>query len=106
MNSTTYGREAPLHSYQFFAGLIRRDVARHCTGCDRQRRSQIHLSGTAAPREVAVLRANHHLIGTRGNSRAGVNAGPTTGLDYLRARLLKHIEVALAQTIFTGLLRA
>src|SRR5271154_4381382 len=94
------------HQLLLLTWLVLHDISRHRARGDGERRSQIHLSRTAAPRKVAVLRADHHLIGTRRNSRPRVDAGSATGLDHDRAGFLKHIDIALAQAILTRLLRS
>src|SRR5437868_6624958 len=44
--------------------LVLGDVARDCAGCDRVGAGKIHLSWSAASWEVAILCADHNLIGT------------------------------------------
>src|SRR5438552_13409079 len=86
--------------------LVLHDVARHGAGRDRQRGSQVHLSRAAAAGEVAILRTDDDLLGTGGNSRTGVDAGATAGLDHVRPRLLEDFEVSPAQAVFARFLRA
>ena len=43
--------------------FVLHDVARDGAGRYGQRTRQVHLPRTAASREVAILRADHHLIG-------------------------------------------
>src|SRR5580658_7914379 len=95
-----------LRPHQRLARLILHNVARNCARRDRQRRSQIHLSRTAAPREVAVLRADHNLIRSRRNTRPRVDARSATRLDHNRPSLLEYSEIALAQTVLARLLRS
>src|ERR1700722_20809973 len=66
-----------LRSHQLLglARFVLDDIARHCAGGHGQRRREIHLARPAAPGEGAGLRADYDLIGTRGNSGAGVDAG-------------------------------
>jgi hypothetical protein len=56
-----------LGSYQLFllSGLVFHDMPRDGACRYRKRRCQVHLSRPAAAREVAVLRADHNLVGTR-----------------------------------------
>src|SRR5438445_355146 len=86
--------------------LVLHDVARHGAGRDRQRGSQVHLSRAAAAGEVAILRTDDDLLGTGGDSRTGVDAGATAGLDHVRPRLLEDFEVSPAQAVFARFLRA
>ena len=79
-------------------GCVFHDVARDCAGRDCEGRRQIHLAGTAAAGEVAVLRADHNLVGTRGNARAGVDAGSATGFDHVSPRLLEDLEITSAHS--------
>lgn len=53
------------HRFLFLARFVLHDVASHRAGRHRQRRSQIHLSRTAAAGKIAILRTDHHLVGTR-----------------------------------------
>src|ERR1700722_1444087 len=91
---------------QYFARLVLHDVARNRARGNGQRRGQIHLSWTAATGEIAVLRADHHLIRTSRNSGSGVDAGSATGLDHVRAGLLKHVQVAFANAVLARFLRS
>src|SRR5580692_11334124 len=95
-----------LHADQRLARLVFDDISSHRAGRDGQRRSQIHLSRTAAAREVAVLGADHHLIGTRRNPRPCIDASPATRLDHNRPSPLKHVQITLAQAVFPRLLRS
>src|SRR5580700_854950 len=99
-------RLRPLDRSQCRAGLIFDDIAGDRAGRDREGRSQIHLSRTAAAGEVAVLRADHHLIGTRGDSRPRIDAGAATGFDHVRAGFLENIEIAFAYAVVAGFLRS
>src|ERR1700676_4102000 len=105
---TFWSLKTGLSSDQFFllARLVFHDVSRNRAGCNRERGGQVHLSGPASAGEIPVLCADHHLVGARRNSRAGVDARSATGLDHLRTRLLENVNVAFAQAIFPGLLRS
>src|SRR5258706_8703897 len=94
------------HQLPLFARLVLHDVPRHRARRDRQRRSQIHLSRTATPGEVAVLCADHYLIGTRRNSWPRVDACSTTRLNHMRPGLLEDLDIAFAQAVLTRLLRS
>src|ERR1017187_8370792 len=93
------------HGVALSRGLVLHDVARDCAGGARERTRQVHQAGTAAAREVAVLRADHKLVGTRRSPRPGINARPATGLDYVRSGLLENFQVAFPRAIFARLLR-
>src|ERR1039457_3550292 len=82
------------------------DVAGDGAGRHRQRTGQVHLPRTAAPGKVSVLRADHHLVGTRGDTRSGIDAGPAARLNHLRAGSAEDVEVALAHAVFARLLRS
>src|SRR5580692_12655653 len=58
---------------QYFARLVLHDVARYRARGNGQRRGQVHLPWAAATGEIAVLRADHHLIRTSRNSGSGVD---------------------------------
>ena len=48
--------------FRLLAGLILGDKARHRARCDGVRRCQIHLSRSASPGEIPVLRADYNLV--------------------------------------------
>ena len=48
--------------------------------------------------------ADHDLIGTSRDSRAGIDAGSTTGLDDLRTGFLENLEISAPNAIVTRLL--
>src|SRR5450755_1365823 len=101
-----FGRSrARVGRFRLSSRFVFHDVASNSAGRDRKRAGQVHEPGSAAAREVAVLRADHHLIRPRGNSRAGIDARSATGLDDARARFLEYFEVALANAVFARLLR-
>src|SRR5690348_9811157 len=93
------------HQLSLLRRLVLADIASHRARRHRQRAGQIHLSRPAAAREVAVLGADYHLIGTRRNPWPGVDAGPAAGLDHNGPRLLEHLQVALAHAVLARLLR-
>src|SRR5580698_8355310 len=85
--------------------LVLHDVAGNRAGRHRQRTRQVHLARTAASGEVAVLRADHHLRGTRGDARPGIDAGAATGLNHMRSGALEDVEITFANAILARLLR-
>src|SRR3989441_12038496 len=94
------------HGLPLLTGLVFHDVAcnrarRHC-----QRAGEIHLSRPAAAWEVTILGADHDLIRPRRNSGAGINAGAAAWLNHMRPGVLENIDIALAYTVITSLLRA
>src|SRR6267142_6377043 len=88
------------------AELIFHDISGHGAGCHRIRTGQIHQAGAAASREIAILRADDHLIGAGGNSRPRVDAGAAAWFDHGRPGADKDIEVTLFNAVFPRLLRA
>src|ERR1035441_256938 len=82
------------------------NVAGDGAGRHGQRARQIHLPRTAAPGEVSVLRADYHLVGTRGNTRSSVDTSAATRLNHLCACLAEDVEIALAHAVFARLLRS
>src|SRR5437867_10423656 len=72
----------------------------------RVRRSQIHLAGSAAAREVAILRAHHHLSLHRAHTGTRVDASPATWLDDVRSDLSQNFDVAALFAILSYLDRA
>src|SRR5262245_6209200 len=70
------------------------------------RRCQIHLTRPAATWEVSILRADYNLLFGGADTRAGVDARATTGLDDIRADFLQHVHIAAFFTILTHLNRA
>src|ERR1019366_5898122 len=86
--------------------FVLHDVASDGAGGHRQRTRQIHLPRTATPGKVPDLRADDHLVGTRGNTRSGVDAGSATGLNHLCAGLAEDVEIALTHAVFARLLRS
>src|SRR2546426_2471476 len=101
MDSLPYPHRLPL-----LAGLVLHDVACHCARRHCQRAGKIHLSRTATAWEVTILGADHDLIRPRRNSGAGINAGAAAWLNHMRAGVLENIDIALAYTVITSLLRA
>src|SRR5438876_11111477 len=94
------------HRLPLLAALIFHDVAcnrarRHC-----QRAGKIHLSRTAAAWQVTVLGADYDLIRSRRNSGSSINASAAAWLNHMRAGVLENIDIALAYTVITSLLRA
>src|SRR5579862_6379805 len=95
-------RKSATRSCQFplRARFILNDVTGNGAGCDRERASQIHLSRAAAAGKITVLRADYDLLWPRRHSRPGIDAGAATGLDHVRPRLLKYVEISLANAVF------
>src|SRR5664280_3421925 len=103
------GKPAPSRRVGGFARARRfvlDNVAGDGAGRHSQRARQIHLPRTAAPGKVPVLRADYHLVGTRGNTRSSVDAGAATGLNHLCACLAEDVEIALTHAVFARLLRS
>src|SRR5215831_8900958 len=98
----------PSGNYQFTlaAGLIFHDVSCDCAGGDGVRTCKVHLSGAAAAGEITVLGADHDLVGTRRDARAGVDAGAAARLNHNCSCSLKDVQVTLADAVFARLLRA
>src|SRR5215510_7993734 len=88
------------------AGFILHDIASHGAGCNGVRACQIHLSRTAASREIAVLGADHDLVRTRRNSRTRIDAGAATWLDHDRSCTLESFQITIADAILPRLLGA
>src|SRR5271169_1915487 len=86
--------------------LVLHNVAGNCAGRHRQRTRQVHKPWAAASGEVPVLRADNHLVGTRGYTWTCVYACAATGFDDMRSRLLKDFQIALAHAVLACLLRA
>src|SRR5271157_5026736 len=92
--ASRYARRFALHN-----------VTRDRAGCHRQRTRQIHLPWTTAPGEIAVLRADHDLVGPRRNSRPSVDTGAATWLDHRCASLAEDVEIPFAHAVLARLLR-
>src|SRR5579862_5591026 len=90
----------------FLARFVLHDVPRHSARGDRKGRRQIHLPRTASSGKIAVLRADHDLIRTRGHTRAGVDAGSATGFNHLCSRVLEDFEIAFTQAVIACFLGA
>src|SRR5688572_29414032 len=80
------------------------DLPRDGTGGNRQRRGQVQLPWPAAAREVAVDRADRHLVGRGRHARAAADAGAAAGVDHVDAGLAEQLDVAaLARVVADGL---
>src|ERR1051326_3156309 len=88
------------------ARLVLHNVTRHGARSHRVGTGQIHEPRPAAPGKVAVLRADHHLIGSRGNAWTRVDARAAARLDHDCTRVLENVEITLAYAVIARLLRA
>src|SRR5258708_32228146 len=86
------------------AVLIFHDISGHRAGRHRIRTGQIHQAGAAASGEVAVLRADDHLIGSGGNSRTGIDAGTAAWLHHPGPGPDENIQITLLDAVFPSLL--
>src|SRR5579859_5639757 len=89
----------------FVQGMVFDDIPRHRARSHGERRCQIHLARPAASGKVAVLRADHHLIGARRYARPRIDARATTGLDHTRAGFFENLDVTPALRVFARFLR-
>src|ERR1039457_7185985 len=80
--------------------LVLDNISRHSARRYSQWRRQVHLPRPAASGKISVLRADHHLIGTRRYSRPRIDARAATRLDHARASLLEDFEIAAALRVF------
>src|SRR5437667_1415523 len=94
------------HRLSLLAGLVFHDVACHCARRHCQRAGEIHLSRPTAAWEVTILCADYDLIWPRRNSGSSINASAAAWLNHTRAGVLENIDIALAYTVITSLLRA
>src|SRR5215470_11908457 len=89
----------------FFAWLILHDVPGDRACRYRQRASQVHLPGSTAPREIPILRADHHLVRPGRYSGPGIDARPAAGFNHMGTSLAKDLQVTFAGGVVTRLLR-
>src|SRR5438552_13557581 len=94
------------HRLSLLAGLVFHDVACHCARRHCQRAGEIHLSRPTAAWEVTILCADYDLIWPRRNSGSSINASAAAWLNNMRPGVLENIDIALAYTVITSLLRA
>src|SRR5581483_630841 len=88
-----------------FCGEIFGDVSGDGAGRHRVGAGEVHLSWSAAAGEVAVLRADHDLVGTRRDSRTSIDARSAAWLNDFRSRLAKDFKIAFAHAVLACLLR-
>ena len=100
--------EPVLDRYQFplLTGLVFHDITRHRARRHCQRTREIHLPRPAASGEVAVLGADHNLVGPRGNARTSIDTSAATRLNGVRTSFLENIQIALANAVLARLLRS